>query len=330
MPISFFLGPPRTGKTYEAVLSKIVPACGGKARRGKGNGTKRRVVTNVPLNEEALRAYTGNEGLEVIQVSLAMLQDPESYPWDPEGVYIPGKIVMPGDLVVIDEAHVVFPADMKLHNRITAFFRVHGHFYNDDTGQTIDIVVITQDANTLRNEIKYLGEVYMKVKPIRGRLGGKTGRYKASYYTSVQCSPSDMVGKPTVRSIRSEVFALYKSFTHGKGGTTKASDSRMKLLSPGMILYFAFGLLCFGYGISHFATGGVSFLSSSNFKQGNKEKTNEAPRVRCYDAGMFIDGGWRELRADGTLADRTETGGPREGCADQGQRSALDLGLGGL
>lgn len=327
MPISFFLGPPRTGKTYEAVMSQVVPA----ALAG------RRIVTNIPLRQDELREYVSakrSKGsdvpeCEVVVVSTAQLQDPESYPWDPEGEYIPGSIVMPGDLVVIDEAHVVFPQDVKIQPRLAAFFRVHGHFFNDETGMSIDIVIITQDANTLRPEFKYLGEMYMKVRPIRGKVAGKYGSYKAAYFTSVSLTESNMYGKPQVRRIKGEIVGLYKSFTHGKGGVTKKQDGRARLLSPGMIVYFSIGVLSFCYSIYAF-WGGPSFMKSPEEKKVVKHDAGSDSKLvqsgPCYDAGIFIDGRWNRIGPSGEF--EPVSVGPTEACRDQGKGSPFGLGGG--
>lgn len=341
MPISFFIGPPRTGKTYEAVWQKVLPAI----KQG------RRVVTNIPLNPPAIIEYWDKKKSPGIELDIAYARDidlsepyrgdaniivvdrrhlvtDDTYPWDPDGDYIPGNLVRPGDMLVIDEAHVVFPSDQKLSDRIQSFFRVHGHFYDDALGCSIDIVIITQDESTLRREFKYLGEVYMKVYPLRS---GKNGRYKASYYPSVSCSVSEMIGRPQIRKITSDVYSCYKSFTHGSGGTIKKSDNRSSNITLGLKIYLAFGAFITifgayqGYRYFNGNSASQSKIASSSVGSGGRSSGNRG--VRCYSSGIFFDGAWHSLNSKGQLT--REAGGPGDGCAASRQGSSFPLGWDG-
>lgn len=317
MPITFIFGPPRTGKSYEATIRKILPA----ARSG------RRIVTNIPLNVHELERVA-KKPVDVVQLSLAELRDPETYPWDPEGEFIPGKIIRPGDLVVIDEVHIVFPIDQKLDLRIAGFFRIHGHFFDRETGRSIDILIITQDAATVRREFKFLGELYISLKP-RRRFMGAGGGYKFTAYDSASMAPRNMIGKPASYKINLKLCNIYRSFTHGEGGVTQIQDGRAKILTTGQLFYFFVLPIPFLYiSASHFTPKLWNYYNGKGYVETPEIQALKpvAVRVPCYDAGVLIGGQWYQLGADGSL--KPVPGAPRDGCRTERKSTTVPLDFG--
>lgn len=63
-------------------------------------------------------------------------------------------IVLPGDLVCIDEAWRFWGTDCRLHKHHKSFFLEHGHFTHPETGVACDLVCMIQDMGTLHRFVK--------------------------------------------------------------------------------------------------------------------------------------------------------------------------------
>lgn len=243
MPMSVYVGPPRSGKTFEAVANVIVPAL----RDG------RRVVSNISgLNEDQLALYTGRDDLELVQVTDDQLRDIAIYPTR-EG---PGTIIRGGDLLVVDEAHNVFPAvgSKSLDPGFLMFFRTHGQMV-DERGIALDIVFISQAINDIHVGIRRACEFVFNIRNLR--MFGASKRYKVLTYMGWRMSEKEFL-KSEFKKYDPAIYKLYQSFAGGVDGVLAVVDSKQRVFTKGKLLFMLAMLVLFalllGLGVKNFTT----------------------------------------------------------------------------
>lgn len=153
MATTLYVGLPRSGKSYEVVSNVILAAI----EQGRD------VISNIAgLNQEAMHAFLISEGKDstklgrLITVTEEQILS-ESF-WLTDRDDTPEKqakkFIKAGMLVALDEIWRFFPTDQKMPNFVLNFFRMHGHFVNQQNGLTCEIALITQAVMDLHRQIK--------------------------------------------------------------------------------------------------------------------------------------------------------------------------------
>jgi zona occludens toxin len=206
MALSMYVGPPGSGKSYEAVFAVLIPAF--KAGRT--------IITNIKGVDpeywaDNIEPDKGGSLGSIRKVDSRFFHDEMNYPlMDDDGHAVEAGAITPGCLVVVDEAWEVFPpgAESGVTKRIIGYFRTHRHLV-DDKGVGSDIVLITQDVMSIHARIRTVTEFCIAVRNMR--FLGLGGRYRSEVYTNWKMTGSSRLGM-TVRKYNKKVFAFYKSF----------------------------------------------------------------------------------------------------------------------
>lgn len=245
MPINAYCGLPRSGKSYEVVSEIIIPAI----RSG------RRVVTNVDgISNDLIRhfiieTHKGKEPIDpdalgsVFHVTNTQVVSPEFLPYETDGTLAStDTIVQPGDMVVIDEAWRPWGTDCKIHKNHKSFFSEHGHFTNEKTGVSCDLVVMTQDFSALHRTLKNL--VAFSFRTHKKVSLGMSNTYSLSMWEGPKQVRGALIGN-WVRRYNKKIFPLYSSFKGGADGVMVNIDSRQNIFTNKR-LWFVIALVIIG------------------------------------------------------------------------------------
>ena len=264
MAISAYVGIPRSGKSYEVVLSVILE------NYIKG----RRIVTNIEgISDDKVRDYcltkksVKEEDLgSLVKVTDEDCQRDDFFPY--KGSY-GSTICKAGDLICIDEVWRIFPTnEIKENHR--SFIAEHGHFTDEITGVCCDLVVINQSVSGIPRFIKDRIETTFVISRLVA-LGFKN-RYRVNVYVGVKCNKQGLVAQYQ-NKFNDEIFKLYKSFD-GVNGKQTVIDDRQNFFKSGTFrLMMIFIILAFGY----------SYYSLKDFispKKQESEQVQEAEEVK--------------------------------------------------
>lgn len=242
MSINCYSGLQGSGKSYEVVSSIIVPA----VTHG------RRVVTNISgIDNDGIRAYCSerfdvpidNLGFVLYatneQVSAADFFPTEHSHMDDSLV----SLVLPGDLVAIDEAYKIWGSDVKILNQHKVFFREHRHYVHKDTGVSCDLVLMTQDIGDLHRMLKVVIEQSFKTHKAKGI--GRSDLYTITMWEGWKQTQKGIV-KDWTQKYNPEIFPLYKSYAGDQQGKEVISDKRQNVLSDKRLVYKLLFLLLAG------------------------------------------------------------------------------------
>lgn len=227
------------GKTYETVVHAICPAI----------DQGRRVVTNVAgLNYEKILAHvrpapdpqggpvapaTG-EAVSVpgviVTVTRKQIEAEDFFPrLDEFGHYDPTfeSVVLPGDLVVLDEAWAIWGDAKSVKPYHMAWLREHRHFTHPETGVASDLVLITQDIGDLARSV--LRVVEMTTLCYKPKEIGITSAYVVDLYQGAKLHKTKRIS--THRYFyKKSVFELYRSYS-GKKANEVGVDGRQNMLA---------------------------------------------------------------------------------------------------
>lgn len=214
MSIQGLIGLPGHGKSYSSIELFVEPAV----------LSGRKIVTNIPLNIEALSAkypdYDFDNNLVSVDLEKAKKADLAYWEsadnWPLSGLYI------------LDELWRIWPAGMKASAVPTfqlAFIKEHRHRI-DESGIEPDIVFVTQNLGDIASCVREMVETTIICTKLTS-IGAKNN-FRRDYY---QGAVKGLVG-PKMAFIRSdqckykpEVFNLYKSHTKSVGNA-KAIDNK--------------------------------------------------------------------------------------------------------
>ena len=261
MAISAYVGIPRSGKSYEVVLSVILE------NYIKG----RRIVTNIEgISDDKVRDYcltkkgAKEEDLgSLVKVTDEDCQRDDFFPY--KGSY-GSTICKAGDLICIDEVWRIFPTnEIKENHR--SFIAEHGHFTDEITGVCCDLVVINQSVSGIPRFIKDRIETTFVISRLVA-LGFKN-RYRVNVYVGVKCNKQGLVAQYQ-NKFNDEIFKLYKSFD-GVNGKQTVIDDRQNFFKSGTFrLMMIFIILAFGY----------SYYSLKDFISPKKQDSEQLEDVK--------------------------------------------------
>lgn len=255
MAIIAYTGVMGSGKTYEAVSTAILNAL----RMG------RRVVTNISgINFEAIRDHLGpleNGSMltpdKIVLIQSKRISEPNFF-FDPEEQC--ESVVVPGDLVCIDEVWAFWGTDCKLQPEHQKFFRMHRHYTEAGTGTSCDLCIQIQDLMSLHRSIRGVLESTYKFTKLK-TIGWSSG-YRVEVYEGSRQRKASLVSV-SVKKYDKRIFPLYQSY-EGGSGSEKTVDGRQNLFKnkwflASMIIALV-GLLWGGFWfvrwVSHMQSGG--------------------------------------------------------------------------
>lgn len=252
MPINAYTGLMGSGKSFECVVSVIVPAV------AKG----RRVVTNVDgIDSDAIRAYIHEkQGLdleklgEVVHCTNDDVFKPEFLP---HGTAV-DTFVQPGDLVCIDEAWRFWGADQKICTEHKIFFREHRHYAHPLTGVTCDLVLMVQDISDLNRILKTVVELSFRTTKIKSL--GLHKIYRVEMWEGWKQSAKSRVDVMN-KKYDPEIFPLYSSYSGGNGTEVQVDDRQNILKNPKVWVFLfmiIFGGIVSAWGVLHFFNRGAA------------------------------------------------------------------------
>lgn len=227
MPITAYVGVPRSGKSYEVVKSVIVPAI----------ASGRRVISNIyGLNEEKIKEYCLKQYKKLSLDKLGSIVHVENSQCLDED-FLPSMenqntFCQAGDLVVIDEVWRVWGSDKDIPKNHRSFIAEHGHFVNKDTGVMSDLVVINQTVSDIPRFIKARIETTYRMQ--KHVSLGLNNRYRVDIFQGAKITKSNRMNFYQEKYDKS-IFELYKS-VEGNNPNTLKTDKRQSIFSSNKVL----------------------------------------------------------------------------------------------
>ncbi|MCX2534997.1 hypothetical protein OQ486_16250, partial [Plesiomonas shigelloides] len=227
MAIVAYVGLPGHGKSYSVVAHVIIPAI-------KDN---RRVITNIPLNADEIKADYPNADIRTFNTKDELLAL--------------GDLLV-GAVVVVDECHKYWPAGLQakaIPDNEKEFFGEHRHSV-DVNGNSQQLVLITQDLRNLAAYSRtFIEQTYLCSKLI----GVDRRKFKVYLHngniTGTRPVESKILGSSsgTLYTYDPEIYKYYQSATKsqtGQVGNEEPLDNRAR---KGFILVvIKCGLIAFG------------------------------------------------------------------------------------
>ena len=276
MAINAYCGVMGSGKSYEVVSGPLLDAV----------AAGRRVVTNVDgVNEDAIHEYLHEKrGVPVdrlgsiVHVRTDDLLSEGFFPVENEGAdgatVIPG-FVLPGDLLVVDEAWKLWASDKKITKEHMAFFRMHRHFVHPETGVACDVVLMIQSISDLHRSIKAVIELSFRM--VKLKSVGAPSRYRVEMYETYRQTQGTRTGT-FVRKYRAEIFPLYKSYA-GQGGKESVVDVRQNVFARKSLWFVAAGV---------FVLGGVGVWAAWRFFDGGSHRAGSSAASGAVHASASV------------------------------------------
>lgn len=239
MAIDAYVGLPGHGKSYGVTEHVIIPSL----KQG------RKIVTNIPLNEEKLLADFGEAGGEIVQLPLDWHETEDLH-----------DVAPPGCVLVLDEVWRRWPAgeySKSANFQDQKLLAEHRHRV-DEAGQSMRVVLVTQDLAQISNWVRLLVESTYRIS----KKGKKF--YVVTIYMGAVTGvrpPRSAILRQVSGTFKKSVFQYYSSATQsttGAVGDESTADARASILkSIGLwaSLGCAFVFLIFGLiGITAFFT----------------------------------------------------------------------------
>ena len=207
MSIFAYVGLPGSGKSYSVVVNQVMAAL------NKG----RAVVTNVPLNRDAIRSRVRTG--EIIDFPIETIAE------FPERV---DDYAIPGCVLILDEVWRLWPAGQKV-DRVPEPFKSllaeHRHRV-DRHGNSMQVVLVTQDLSQIGAFARQLVE--QTIYHTKLTTVGMSGKFRADIYQGAISGTNPPAG----RRVR-EVFGRYKkeNFELYKSHTMAVDDSKLDAIN---------------------------------------------------------------------------------------------------
>ncbi|WP_417794765.1 zonular occludens toxin domain-containing protein [Terasakiella pusilla] len=240
MPINVYAGTPGSGKSYNAVAERIVPA----VMQG------RRVVTNIDgVDPDKVANFCEEQAGDGVEVGSVVLFDGKDatkdgfWPSEERQGFVKG-----GDLVVFDELARYFPKRGKLPTgEFEDFLRFHRHLV-DENGVACDVVLVTQIAGDVHVDFRPLVERSFKFRKLSALNMGKS--YAWSSFEGHLQNEETEIGKGTSR-YRKEIFDLYSSYDGGADGKELKGDKRTNIFTRRLMFLIGFMVILCGVAVWH-------------------------------------------------------------------------------
>lgn len=244
MPINAYTGLMGSGKSYEIMISVVIPAI----RAG------RRVVTNIEgISGELVRAYCITKYKadpaklgQVLHVQKERIWAADFFPTEDKGTS--ASLVQGGDMVVIDEAALIWPIgdkDRPLSKEHKEFFLKHRHYTHPETGTACDLAFAVQDIRHVARTLSAVVEMHFRTKKLKALGLNKS-------YVVEWCEGSKLDNKTSLgtdrRRYKPEIFPLYQSYVGG-AGKEKQIDKRQNIFGPKFIVIGSLAVACAVYGL---------------------------------------------------------------------------------
>ncbi|MBH3382256.1 zonular occludens toxin domain-containing protein [Pseudomonas asiatica] len=262
MAIHAYVGKPGSGKSYGVVERVVIPSL----KQG------RHVVTNIPLNAELLLADFGGS-IETL---------PDDW-WDRPDLT---EFTKNGCVLILDELWRRWPSGMtvsKANVNDKALLAEHRHMV-DDKGNSMRIVLVTQDLSQLASWARTLVETTFVVKKYTKKL------YRVNAYSGVvtgDSPPKSKLIRQAAGRYKKEVFAYYKSATKSAtgdvGDESVADKSGSFLRSYTLWIVIVVAVVGIPYGIYNVK----NFFNPSGVSQKQSEDThapNQSPSIHQVPA----------------------------------------------
>lgn len=310
MAVSLYVGPPGSGKSYEAIASVVLPAF----KQG------RCIVTNIKgvrpdYWAENIAPDKGKDQGTITVVDEDFFNVENNYPLMSKKGEVVGEGAIPaGALIVIDEAYLVFPtgpvyADDKdreakggagVTRRMVEFIRTHRHFVSED-GVASDVVLISQDVQSIHARIRAVAEFVATIR--NQRHLGLAKRYRVNVYNSWKCTRASAIGE-SQRKYREEVFNLYKSFEAEGAAKVVMTDKSHRALKWYHIIFLVLALGLVALAFSN-VPGALHALDAKSI---GKTPSLRAPvsgttKPVCVGSGLLVDLSQRRVFKDGVWYD---------------------------
>ena len=246
MSIIAYVGLPGSGKSYDVVANQIMPAL----------EAGRRVVTNIPLNRDAIREITLDG--EVVFLPYEKVQS------NPEVI---DEYARAGCLLVLDEVWRIWPSGLKAHQIPQAYKSLlaeHRHRVDGD-GRSMQIVLVTQDLAQIAAFARQLVEQtfhHTKLAHMGARSSYRIDVFHGAVTGAVPPKSNrlrEIFGKYDPR-----IFALYQSHTmsdsHKSGADEKGHDDRGNFWRRPVLYVGAAGVIVMvGFAVTTFASLGDKY-----------------------------------------------------------------------
>lgn len=211
MAIDAYVGLPGHGKSYGVTEHVIVPSL----KEG------RKIVTNIPLEEEKLMEDFGEFGGEIVQL-----------PLDWHEMKDIGEVATPGAVLVLDEVWRRWPSgettkQAKFEDQ--QLLAEHRHRV-DDEGRSMRIVLVTQDLAQISNWVRLLVESTFRISKKSKKF------YVVTIYMGAVTGvrpPKSAVLRQISGTFKKEIFQYYSSATQSKTGSVgdeSTADGRANIL----------------------------------------------------------------------------------------------------
>lgn len=203
-------GKPGGGKSYEAVVSHILPIV---------TKDKRKVVTNLPLNIDRFCAVYGEFCRDLIEVVDGQFHNyGGERPFSKKDHYLQyenwenekGQKVY----FFIDECHLAMPTQ-GTEKELTEFFSMHRHY-------GFDIMLITQNFRKVNRDIKDM--IVNHYRAIKKSMMGQDHKYILKVHDGASSSNSSVVATHE-REYQKKYFAFYQSHTKSKSSVDEATSN---------------------------------------------------------------------------------------------------------
>jgi zona occludens toxin len=212
--INGIYGKPGGGKSYEAVVSHIIPIV---------TQARRKIVTNLPLNVDQFCLVYGEYCRELIEVVDGQFHNyGGERPFSKKDHYIQyenwenekGQKVA----FFIDECHLAIP-QTGTEKELTEFFSMHRHY-------GFDIYLITQNFRKVNRDVKDM--VQNGYRAIKQSFNGQDDKYVLKVHDGCGNTNASVIATHE-RTYEKKFFAFYQSHTKSDKSVSEASSNDIQI-----------------------------------------------------------------------------------------------------
>ncbi len=221
MAITAYVGPPGSGKSYALVSEVIIPAV----------ASGRRVLTNVAgikpdLIAELAGKRAGAGGRLGSVVPFDGLESAKPGFWPSESDAGSSSGLQAGDLLVMDEVRLYWPAREAFPRHVNDFLRFHRHWVSAD-GVATDIVLASQLITDFHRDYRGLIEKSFRFKKLNTLGLGK--RVVWNMWEGSTQRKNESVANGTVK-LSPDIWKAYGSYRGNVSGVEQQTDKRANVL----------------------------------------------------------------------------------------------------